>query len=213
MMEAHPADPLSPIYPRWAHDELTALAARYGAPVVGVTRDRAAAGYLATINTRRRPGEVCMVVRRRSGKLLLATKAIYPAGVYRLLTGGIHRRETVWHALLRETDEETDLTVEVRRFLAVARYQPPDAPEPDEYATFAFLLDEVAGELRVNDPDEGLTGFREIAPAELPSVADQLANQQDVPSAALESSYHAWGHFRAVIHRLVWQALSMEPPE
>jgi 8-oxo-dGTP pyrophosphatase MutT (NUDIX family) len=207
MTEAHPG------YPCWARDELAALAARYGAPIVGVTRDRAAAGYLATINTRRRPGEVCMVVRRRSGKLLLATKAIYPAGVYRLLTGGIHRRETVWQALLRETDEETALSVEVRRFLAVARYQPPDAPEPDEYATFAFLLDEVAGELRVNDPDEGLTGFREIAPAELPSVADQLASQQDVPSAALESSYHAWGHFRAVIHRLVWQALSAEPPE
>jgi ADP-ribose pyrophosphatase YjhB (NUDIX family) len=200
-------------YPCWARDELAALAARYGVPIVGVTHDRAAAGYLATINTRRRPGEVCMVVRRRSGKLLLATKAIYPAGVYRLLTGGIHRRETVWQALLRETDEETALTVEVRRFLAVARYQPPGAPEPDEYATFAFLLDEVAGELQVNDPDEGLTGFREITPAELPSVADQLDSQQDVASAGPESSYHAWGRFRALTHRLVWQALSAEPPE
>lgn len=200
-------------YPRWARDELATLAARYGAPVVGLTRDPAAVAYLATINTRRRPGEVCMVVRRRSGKLLLATKAIYPPGVYRLLTGGIHRRETVLHALLRETQEETDLTVEVRRFLAVARYQPPDAPAPDEYATLAFLLDEVGGELRVNDPDEGLTDFREIAPAELPAVADQLDSQQDAPSADLDSSYHAWGCFRALTHRLVWQALSAETPD
>jgi 8-oxo-dGTP pyrophosphatase MutT (NUDIX family) len=204
MMETTPA------YPHWAHDELTALAARYGAPVVGVTQDPAAAVYLAGINVRRRPGEVCMVVRRRSGKLLLATKDIYPAGVYRLLTGGVHRGETIWHALLRETYEETDLTVDVRRFLAVARYQPPGAPEPAEYATFAFLLDEVMGELKVNDPDEGLTDFREIAPAELSSVADQLDSQQDALSADLDASYRAWGRFRALTHRLVWQALSGE---
>jgi 8-oxo-dGTP pyrophosphatase MutT (NUDIX family) len=198
-------------YPRWARDELATLAERYGAPVVGVTRDPDAAAYLATINTRRRPGEVCMVVRRRSGKLLLATKDIYPAGVYRLLTGGIHRGESVFAALLRETHEETDLTVETRRFLAVARYQPPDAPEPDEYATFAFLVDELAGELRVNDPDEGLTDFREIAPAELLGVAEQLDDLADTPSAIDQrSSYRAWGRYRAAIHRLVWQALSAE---
>ncbi len=194
-------------YPLWARDELTALAARYGAPIVGVTRDADAAAYLATIKTRRRPGEVCMVVRRRSGKLLIATKDIYPAGVYRLLTGGVHRGESVFRALLRETHEETDLTVATRRFLAVARYQPPGAPEPVEYATFAFLLDEIAGELRVNDPDEGLTDFREVAPAELLSIAEQLDSQMDAPSDDLESSYRAWGHFRAPMHRLVWQAL------
>jgi ADP-ribose pyrophosphatase YjhB (NUDIX family) len=200
-------------YPRWARDELVALAARYGEPVIGVTRDPDAAAYLSTINTRRRPGEVCMVVRRRSGKLLLATKDIYPAGVYRLLTGGVHRGESVFAALLRETHEETDLAVEVRRFLAVARYQPPDAPDPDEYATFAFLVDEVAGELRVNDPDEGLTDFREIAPAELTSVADQLDALPHNPSADLRSSYRAWGHFRSLTHRLVWQALRGERAE
>ena len=201
-------------YPRWARDELTALAARYGQPHIGVTRDPWAAAYLATINTRRRPGEVCMVVRRRSGGLLVARKPFYPAGAYRLLTGGVHRGEPVFDALLRETQEETNLRVAVRRFLAVARYQPPDAPAPDEYATCAFLLDEldeldeVGGELRVNDPNEELEDFREIAPATLRDLADQLdAQAEDAPNKALGASYRAWGRFRALIHRLVWQAL------
>ena len=198
---------MSAIYPRWAAGELASLAAQYGEPLISVTRDPDAAEYLATINTRRRPGEVCMVVRRPSGKLLLATKDIYPAGVYRLLTGGIHRAESIFAALLRETEEETSLQVELRRFLAVARYQTPDAPEPDDYATFAFLLDEVAGELHVNDPDEGLTDFREIAPADLLDIAEQLDALPHNPSANLRSSYRAWGRYRAPVHRLVWQAL------
>jgi 8-oxo-dGTP pyrophosphatase MutT (NUDIX family) len=195
-------------YPSWARDELAALATRYGAPVVGVVQDPEAAPYLASINTRRRPGEVCMVVRRRSGTLLLARKDFYPPGSFRLLTGGIHRGESVLSALLRETKEETSLTVETRRFLAVARYQPPDAPEPVEYATLAFLLDEVSGELRVNDPHERLEAFREIAPAELVEVADQLDSLEDSSNPDQASSYRAWGRFRAPIQRLVWEALN-----
>lgn len=205
-------------YPRWAHEELTELADRYGAPVVGVTRDPVAVRFLATINPRRRPGEVCMVVRRRSGKLLVARKTHYPPNSFRLLTGGVHRGESVHRALLRETREETSLEVETRRFLAVARYQEPDAPEPVEYATFAFLLDEVGGELRVSDPHERLEAFREVEPAELPALADHLDSLEDGPEDSPEdnlradrlSSYRVWGRFRAPIQRLVWQALSAE---
>ena len=197
-------------YPHWAREELATLAARYGAPVVGLTRDPDAATYLATINPRRRPGEVCMVVRRRTGKLLVARKTFYPPDSFRLLTGGVHRGESVYRALLRETREETSLTVETRRFLAVARYQAPDAPEPAEYATFAFLLDEVGGELHVSDPRERLEAFREVDPAELPALADQLDSLEDSPRADRVSSYRAWGRFRAPMQRLVWQALSAE---
>lgn len=202
--------PSDALYPHWAHEELTALAARYGAPVVGVTRDPDAATYLATINPRRRPGEVCMVVRRRSGKLLVARKTFYPPDSFRLLTGGVHRGESIFRALLRETSEETSLTVETQRFLAMARYQPPNAPEPSQYATFAFLLDEVGGELRVSDPREQLEAFREVEPAELPAIADHLDGLEDAPRKSGISSYRAWGRFRAPIQRLVWQALSAE---
>lgn len=197
-------------YPAWAREELAALAKRYGAPLIGVNRDPDAAAYLKTIKTRRRPGEVCMVVRRPSGALLIARKDFYPPGSYRLLTGGVHRGESILAALLRETEEETSLSVRVRRFLAVERYQPPDAAAPADYATFAFLLDEVGGALHVNDPHERLEDFREIAPVALVEIADQLDSLEEASSDALGSSYRAWGRFRAPTHRLVWQALSAE---
>lgn len=198
-------------YPDWAGDELSALAQRYGEPLIGVTRDPDAAKYLASIDTKRRPGEVAMVVRRRNGKLLLATKDFYPPEVYRLLTGGVHRDESIFSALLRETAEETSLTVEPRRFLAVARYQEPDASEPNEYATFAFLLDEVGGELGVSDPHERLSGFREVSPGKLSAIADQLDNLPHDPSDDLKVDYYAWGRFRSLAHRLVWQAMDSLP--
>jgi hypothetical protein len=79
-----------------------------------------------------------------------------------------------------------------------------------DYATFAFLLDEVGGLLKANDPHERLEDFREIAPAALLEIADQLDSLEGEPSDALEASYRAWGRFRAPTHRLVWQALSAE---
>ncbi len=195
-------------YPAWARAELQALAQRYGEPVIGVTQDPDAAKYLVLHDQTRRPGEVAMVVRRQNGKLLLATKEFYPAGVYRLLTGGVHRGESIFAALMRETHEETSLVVEPRRFLAVARYQEPDAPEPSEYATYAFLLDEVGGELGVNDPHERLSGFREVYPSELPAIADQLDNLPRNLRNDMQMEHYAWGRFRALAHRLVWQAIN-----
>lgn len=202
---------MSARFPAWARDELTALARRYGEPLIGVNRDPDAAAYLRTIKTQRRPGEVCMVVRRPSGALLVSRKTFYPPGSFRLPTGGVHRGESILSALLRETEEETNLSVRVRRFLAVARYQPPDAPTPVNYATFAFLLDELAGTLQSNDPHELLEAYREITPEALPEVADQLDSLADNPSDEMEASYRAWGRFRAPTHRLAWQALNTEP--
>src|SRR5438128_2506326 len=113
-----------------------------------------------------RYGEVCMVVRRPNGKLITAIKTFYPAGAFRLLTGGVDHGEPIADALLREVAEETGLDVVVRRFLAVIEYQlqelgdagcglgspsstphlPP--PIPWNFATFAFLLDEIGGILQ-----------------------------------------------------------------
>src|SRR3712207_5584960 len=120
-------------------------------------------------------GEVCMVLRRRSGRLLTAIKTFYPPGAFRLLTGGIGHGEPIERALLREVDEETGLEVAVRRFLAVIEYRleaarapgdslvtpSPRPPTPASYrfATFAFLLDEIGGVLETRDPDERVAAF------------------------------------------------------
>jgi hypothetical protein len=56
-----------------------------------------------------RVGEVCMVLRRRSGRFLTAIKTFYPPGAFRLLTGGIGHGEPIERAQLSDIDEETRL--------------------------------------------------------------------------------------------------------
>ena len=86
--------------------------------------------------------EVCMVIRRRNGKVPLSIKTFYPRGAYRLPTGGIHHGELILDALRRETAEETGLETEIKRFLAWITYRPAAAPNgPPLFHTFAFLED------------------------------------------------------------------------
>jgi NAD+ diphosphatase len=179
-----------------------------------------------------RRGEVCMVVRRPNGKLITAKKTFYPAGAYRLLTGGVDHGEPIADALLREVAEETGLDVVVRRFLAVIEYQVhggwetsaaqggqgvsdllaspiPHLPSPisHSFATFAFLLDETGGTLQAHDPGERIETFRELAVAELPALAETLEHLPDTRDAEIDGSWRDWGRFRAVVHRVVYAAL------
>ena len=97
----------------------------------------------------------------------------------------------------------------VRRFLTLVAYRTTNTGEAPAFYTFAFMLDEVGGTLEVLDDEEQVEGFREIAPAQLPQVAEyfeQLKTQGQY-SAAIDGSWGDWGEFRAVIHRKVWEAL------
>ncbi|MGH2500695.1 MAG: NUDIX hydrolase [Candidatus Limnocylindria bacterium] len=184
--------------------ELAALARRLGAPLV---EDAVIGGGFADpIRRAGRLGEVCMVVRRPGGRLLLSIKTFYPRGAYRLPTGGIGRGEAVLGALLRETREETGLDVAVRRFLARISYRRRDAPAPT-FHTFAFLLDELGGTLGALDARERIEAYREIDPSELPAVADRLAAVRG-DSGEIGGSWADWGEFRAVVHRVVHRALT-----
>lgn len=207
--------------------QIRRLAARYGTPMrvtATIPND-----YFNPLSKRDRIGEVCMVVRRRSsGHLITAVKTHYPRGAYRLLTGGIAHSESIEDALLRETYEETGLEVVVRRFLGVVEYRvtspvlsDPLAPEhsyhpaqtqqpyPIQFTTFAFLLDEVGGTLMPQDEHEQIADFREVAIDELPAVAtflEQLDARLDTTSVS--EIGRGWGTFRAVVHRVVYAALT-----
>ena len=86
---------------------------RWGVPAVRTVRHEVNAAswvYWQTVR-RQRAGEVVLPLRRRSGCYLVHTKAFYPAGTYRLLRR--HQAgEDLGKAVLRETAEETNLTVE-----------------------------------------------------------------------------------------------------
>jgi 8-oxo-dGTP pyrophosphatase MutT (NUDIX family) len=151
-----------------------------------------------------------MVVRRPNGKLITAIKSFYPPGAFRLLTGGIHRRERILDALLRETHEETGLEVEVRRFLAVVNYRLMHRRNANAFTTYAFLIDEVGGRLESLDPDEELGEYREIAVDDLPAMAAFLDNLAATPDEKIHGKWHDWGRFRAVIHRAVYETLKSD---
>ena len=193
----------------WIERQVVQLAARYGEPLrwdVELEND----GLFDPLGKPDRYGEVCMVVRRPNGKLITAIKTFYPPGAFRLLTGGIHHGEKILDALLRETEEETGLTVEVRRFLAVVSYRMPaeKATKPASFTTFAFLLDETGGTLQCLDAGERLGEFREIAVEELPALVGYLDSLAAEPSSEIHGKWRDWGRFRAVIHRAVYAALT-----
>lgn len=185
--------------------EIDALARRLGAPITrAVALDEI--GF-DPVGNPGRYAEVCMVVRRPGGGVLLSIKTFYPPGAYRLPTGGIDRDEPILDALVRETHEETGLRPAVTRFLAALSYH--DGPGgPPVFHTFAFLLDDRTGApVRPLDEHEQLADSREVTVAELPAVADRLA--RIAPDAAPgPPTWDAWGRFRAHIHRAVHEALA-----
>lgn len=192
-----------------AERELAALAEKYGQPrLVTAHIDDA---FFDPIRRPDRFGEVCMVIRRPSGKLILSTKDFYPRGAYRLPTGGITHQERILDALLRETHEETGLDVRVRRLLAWIEYEGAGVgPAEDRlsFHTLAFLLDETGGTLGSLDPAERILDFKEIDPGELPAVAQHLESIASAISPEIVGDWAAWGRFRAVVHRTVHEALA-----
>ena len=188
--------------------EIDTLAARFGPPLVidaPIPDD-----FDDPIRKPDRYGEVCMVVRRPNGTLLLSIKTFYPRGAYRLPTGGIHRGEPILDALVRETYEETGLQTEVRRFLARIAYHSVDAPAGTPlFHTFAFLLDETGGTLGAIDTTEQIEDWREIEIAELAHVASFLDDLRMPGTVDIGGDWRAWGKFRAVVHRAVAAALEV----
>jgi ADP-ribose pyrophosphatase YjhB (NUDIX family) len=185
--------------------ELAELARRYGEPT-RVTAVLPTASF-DPLNKADRFGEVAMVIRRPSGSILLSTKDFYPAGAYRIPTGGISHGERVYDALLRESHEETGLEVEPRRFLAWIDY---DVGGETVFHTFAFLLDERGGTLGTLDPHERIAGYREVASSELGAVAARLGSVTAEHSSDIGGSWRDWGIFRAAVHRAVAEAMRDE---
>ena len=192
--------------PAATQSELALLARQYGAPLV--VDALIADDFDDPIRRRDRYGEVCMVVRRPNGKFLLSIKTFYPRGAYRLPTGGIHDGEPVYDALLRETHEETGLDTTVERFLARISYRPKPAGAAPVFHTFAFLLRETGGRLGALDLSEHIEDWREIELSELPRVADTLDDLSTTSDHDIGGSWRAWGKFRAVVHRVVYDRLA-----
>jgi len=145
-----------------------------------------------------RRAEVAMAIRRPSGAILLQTKSFYPPATFRLPTGGIKAGEDVEHALLREVYEESNLTVEIDRAIAVIEHATAEARVG--FRSYLFLVREIGGELKVNDPDEQISGWDERDLEGLRAASAQLR--------ALAGTWQRWGQFRAFALDVLVDALA-----
>lgn len=164
---------------------------------LAINRDTRNYWFLAR---RSRSAEVVLVVRRRNGRYLVHTKAFYPPGSYRLMTGGVKPGEEPGAAALREAYEETGLQVELKRNLARIDYEFHYEDETLTFTSYLFLVQDQGGVLGPLDADEKITDFREVALADLPALADQLEALQG-------DDWADWGRFRAPAHRIAYQLL------
>jgi 8-oxo-dGTP pyrophosphatase MutT (NUDIX family) len=160
------------------------LVQKYGAPRE-ITITLPSIGFPPV--SERRHGEVCMAILRRSGRFLLQTKKSYPNSVMRLPSGGIKAGEDIEHALLREIWEETNLEVNVDRYIAQVSYD--DGSSKSAFRTHVFLVHELDGEFRCNDPNEHISDWREVLPDDLTAYAEELT--------AIQKDWGNWGLFRA----------------
>lgn len=145
-------------------------------------------------------GEVIMVIIRPNGNVLLHTKDFYPNGVYRLLSGRVLWEDDVEQTLRREVAEETNLDVDVQRFLGLIEYEFCCRGRSLPFVSYIFELHECGGSLCCLDQGEGITDFREATITELSEIASHLEE--------LEARWKDWGHFRAVAHRVARELLS-----
>jgi len=148
-----------------------------------------------------RRGEVVLAIRRPDGQVLLHTKPFYPPGVFRLPSGGVHPGESVLAGMAREAKEETGLDVTVERFVGVIEYEFRHGQRRLPFVSYVLLTRAGADAPAVQDPDEQITGFRYVSPAEIRQVAAQLR--------ALPAGWSDWGAFRALPHDLVADALGV----
>jgi ADP-ribose pyrophosphatase YjhB (NUDIX family) len=186
--------------------EVAEVAARFGEPRRLEVTIRP---FFDPVQRPDRFAEVCMVIRRRNGTVPLSNKTFYPRGAHRLPTGGIHHGERILDALRRETEEETGLETEVRQFLAWITYRSESDPDgPPLFHTFAFLLDEVGGRFQTRDLEEQIEEWIEVQPGALADVAARLDAIRSAPSKDIGGDWADWGHFRAVVHRVVHDELN-----
>jgi 8-oxo-dGTP pyrophosphatase MutT (NUDIX family) len=145
----------------------------------------------------KRRAEVAMLIQRLPGWVLLQTKEHYPPGAFRLPTGTLGAGESSEAGMLRELAEEANLRPGRHRVLFRLEYIVSGGR--DDFFTEAHVIEAPTGELKVNDPVEKISAWREARVDELAQVAADLRR--------LEGPWAGWGLFRSAVHQLAGQLL------
>ncbi len=179
-------------------EEFSRLRVRYGAFPLERVRLDVGRDFLREDRRPVKPGrraEVLLVVVGPDGRILVHTKAFYPPGTFRLLSGGVQVGEPVEEALARELREETGASAVDHCFIGILDY---DIRCEDEHLTFASYVYRVnisTSVVRPGDEEEQISEFRWVSFSYLPHIRDALLQ---VPPA-----WQDWGRFRALGHDFV----------
>ena len=181
-------------------NEAERLRERYGDYLERHVRLRVGPGLMSRFGKRKlskRRGEVVLLLQRGDGRVLLHTKHKYPAGAYRLPTGGVEWGETVWDAFRREAYEETGWRIKGGRLVGLVTYEFKCEGRVSPFASWVFHAAGVVGEPKPRDEDEGISGFKWLHRGWLGAVAASLRR---LPKDRGDTA--DWGRFRAVVHEV-----------
>ena len=187
--------------PTVIESEVNLLVQRYGPPLrrsLTVAPDATAVRYRFGDQGDRR-AEVVFVIQEPGGGLWVHAKAHYPRSISRLPSGGIRWDEVVEDALMREIAEESGLEVVIERFLGLLQYRFVHEGNVAHFASYAFYVRSCGG-VPIPQCDEAITEFRQVLPSQLLQIAADLRN--------LMGDRRNWGQWRALVHELVYDALS-----
>ena len=134
----------------------------------------------------KRPAEVAMLIQRTPDWVLLQTKEHYPPGAFRLPTGTLEVGESSEAGMLRELGEEANLKPGRHRVLFRLEYIVSGGR--DDFFTEAYLIEEPTGELKVNDPGEKISAWREARRSSTHSTTASFLPAQGRPVLRLSTT-------------------------
>lgn len=138
--------------------------------------------------------EVVMVLPRPNGKVLVSTKDFYPAGTFRIPSGGIHPGETPEQAFIRETMEETGLDSKPETIIGKIEHDCRCDNKCAVITSYIVLGSPTSQPPHPIDESERISEYREVDIRKLRDIATQLRN--------LPGRWHGFGQFRATPHEL-----------
>ncbi len=151
------------------------------------------------VQQRNQRGEVVLAIQRADGSVLLHTKSFYPAGLYRLPTGGVLPWEKVLFGARREAKEETGFDIRIVRMAGIVTYHFHNGGRHMPFVSYVLLARSDGIQPVVADTAEHISDFRFIPPAQLRHIAQALRQ--------LRGQLAGWGAFRALPHELVADVL------
>ncbi len=132
----------------------------------------------------------------RHGRIGVIRKQVYPQGLFRPPSGGVHPGESFVDGAQREAFEETGLVVRLDRYVLRARVSFNHARRHVDWTTHVFAAKYLSGLPRPRDTKE-IAEFRWMTPAELRAHGELL---RQAGSRGL--------HYRATLNDAVLDALS-----